>query len=172
MSEERRKSRAAPQSLSEEWAPLMNYFRGNGSKRKTASTAAGADVSSERDTSPSQSGSSTQYSRDTTLEKQADAVVPHPPGAHIGARKLSKHEQGMQGPNAAYAEEKVDSRTPSEIEQAVRVDTNDSLSAVRTISKVPGNNTYYEKGGLRTYGDGMDHVHEEPVSPATRTISS
>lgn len=30
-----------------------------------------------------------------------------------------------------------------------RADTQDSLANVRTISRVPGNDTYYEKGGLR-----------------------
>ncbi|KAL9079384.1 MAG: hypothetical protein Q9157_001730 [Trypethelium eluteriae] len=57
-----------------------------------------------------------------------------------------------------------DHKTPSEVEKAVRVDTNDSLAAIRAVSRVPGNNTYYEKGGLRTMGDGQDHIVEEPMT--------
>lgn len=37
------------------------------------------------------------------------------------------------------------------------------LEIIRTISRVPGNTHYYEKGGLRTYGDDEDHDHEPPV---------
>lgn len=38
------------------------------------------------------------------------------------------------------------------------------LEAVRTISRVPGNTNYYEKNGLRTEGDGVDHEHEPPMN--------
>ena len=38
------------------------------------------------------------------------------------------------------------------------------LENIRTISRVPGNPNYYEKDGLRTYGDDEDHDHEPPVS--------
>jgi hypothetical protein len=38
------------------------------------------------------------------------------------------------------------------------------LEVIRTVSKVPGNDHYYEKDGLRTYGDDEDHDHEPPVS--------
>jgi len=44
----------------------------------------------------------------------------------------------------------------------------DFIEAVRTLSKVPGNDNYYEKGGLRTYGDNEDHDHEPPVSSIDR----
>lgn len=45
------------------------------------------------------------------------------------------------------------------------VDTHtQDLEAIRTISRVPGNTHYYEKDGLRTYGDDEDHDHEPPVS--------
>lgn len=37
------------------------------------------------------------------------------------------------------------------------------LENIRTVSRVPGNDHYYEKNGLRTYGDGEDHDHEPPV---------
>lgn len=38
------------------------------------------------------------------------------------------------------------------------------LETIRAVSRVPGNNHYYEKDGLRTYGDDEDHDHEPPVS--------
>ena len=38
------------------------------------------------------------------------------------------------------------------------------IENIRTISRVPGNPNYYEKDGLRTEGDGMDHTHYNPVS--------
>lgn len=38
------------------------------------------------------------------------------------------------------------------------------IENIRTVSRVPGNPHYYEKDGLRTYGDDEDHDHEPPVS--------
>ncbi len=38
------------------------------------------------------------------------------------------------------------------------------IENIRTVSRVPGNPNYYEKDGLRTYGDDEDHDHEPPVS--------
>ncbi len=38
-----------------------------------------------------------------------------------------------------------------------------TLVDVKTNERVPGHANYYEQGGLRTYGDGMDHEHEPPV---------
>ncbi|KAF8864527.1 MFS general substrate transporter [Acephala macrosclerotiorum] len=40
----------------------------------------------------------------------------------------------------------------------------DHLEAIRTVSRVPGNSHYYEKNGLRTYGDDEDHDHEPPMT--------
>lgn len=37
------------------------------------------------------------------------------------------------------------------------------VEIVRTISRVPGNSNYYEKNGLRTEGDGIDHTVYNPV---------
>lgn len=48
----------------------------------------------------------------------------------------------------------VNEKTPH-IEHAERIATHD---------RVPGHENYYEKNGLRTYGDGEDHDHEPPVS--------
>jgi len=36
------------------------------------------------------------------------------------------------------------------------------LETVHTNERVPGHSNYYEKNGLRTYGD-EDHEHEPPV---------
>ncbi|TEY67141.1 hypothetical protein BOTCAL_0129g00130 [Botryotinia calthae] len=38
--------------------------------------------------------------------------------------------------------------------------TADHVEVVRTVSRVSGNAHYYEKDGVRTYGDGEDHDHE------------
>lgn len=43
------------------------------------------------------------------------------------------------------------------------------LENIRTVSRVPGNPNYYEKDGLRTYGDDEDHDHEPPVRPLPHT---
>ena len=37
------------------------------------------------------------------------------------------------------------------------------IENVHTNERVPGHLGYYEKGGLRTYGDEEDHDHEPPV---------
>lgn len=37
------------------------------------------------------------------------------------------------------------------------------VEQVHTNEKVPGHPGYYEKDGLRTYGDDEDHDHEPPV---------
>jgi len=34
---------------------------------------------------------------------------------------------------------------------------------ISTAERVPGHEGYYEKDGLRTYGDDEDHDHEPPV---------
>jgi hypothetical protein len=39
----------------------------------------------------------------------------------------------------------------------------ENIDTIRTISRVPANPNYYEKNGLRTEGDGMDHTHYNPV---------
>ena len=38
-----------------------------------------------------------------------------------------------------------------------------NLAEVRTNERVPGHTAYFEKDGIRTYGDGQDHDHEPPV---------
>jgi hypothetical protein len=39
-----------------------------------------------------------------------------------------------------------------------------SVETVSTNECSPGNPRYHEKGGLRTYGDDVDHDREPPVS--------
>lgn len=47
------------------------------------------------------------------------------------------------------------------------------LDVVHTNEIVPGHPNYYEKDGLRTYGDDEDHDHEPPVGhPFMRAINS
>ncbi|KAF2404388.1 MFS multidrug transporter-like protein [Trichodelitschia bisporula] len=38
------------------------------------------------------------------------------------------------------------------------------LQNVKTAERVPGHTNYYEKDGLRTYGDAEDHDHEPPMT--------
>lgn len=52
--------------------------------------------------------------------------------------------------------------TPVEKDPAAPSGTAQHLEAIRTVSRVP-NPHYYEKDGLRTYGDNEDHDHEPPV---------
>lgn len=39
------------------------------------------------------------------------------------------------------------------------------VEEINTNDRVVGHPGYYEKGGLRTYGDDQDHDHEPPVRP-------
>ncbi|KAK5079858.1 hypothetical protein LTR24_008884 [Lithohypha guttulata] len=45
-----------------------------------------------------------------------------------------------------------------------RNEAGEHLEVIRTISRVPDNPNYYEKNGLRTEGDGMDHEQYNPKS--------
>lgn len=40
---------------------------------------------------------------------------------------------------------------------------NKTLQAIHTNERVPGQSNYFEKDGLRTYGDDEDHEHEPRV---------
>lgn len=44
------------------------------------------------------------------------------------------------------------------------------VEQIHTNERVPGHPNYYEKNGLRTYGDDEDHDHEPPWS-AKRIMS-
>lgn len=54
------------------------------------------------------------------------------------------------------------SGTPS-LEKEENAPGDAQIEGIRTVSRVPGNPHYYEKDGLRTYGDDEDHDHEPPV---------
>ena len=54
------------------------------------------------------------------------------------------------------------SMTPS-MEKDTAAPAQEHMETIRTVSRVPGTDRYYEKGGLRTYGDDEDHDHEPPV---------
>lgn len=41
--------------------------------------------------------------------------------------------------------------------------TGAQMEAIHTNERIPGHANYYEKNGLRTYGDDEDHDHEPPV---------
>ena len=43
-------------------------------------------------------------------------------------------------------------------------ETKAHIETVHTKERVPGQSHYYEKDGLRTYGDDEDHDHEPKVS--------
>jgi hypothetical protein len=65
------------------------------------------------------------------------------------------------------------SSSASDVERGVDMDKsqthhsemggNNQAEIIRTVSRVPGNPNYYEKDGLRTYGDGVDHDTDTPV---------
>lgn len=38
------------------------------------------------------------------------------------------------------------------------------VEQIHTNERVPGHSNYYEKDGLRTYGDDEDHDHEPPMT--------
>lgn len=42
--------------------------------------------------------------------------------------------------------------------------TLEHIEHIHTNERVPGHTNYYEKDGLRTYGDGEDHDHEPPMN--------
>lgn len=62
------------------------------------------------------------------------------------------------------AEASESSASPPNEKDEVARETPEHLEVIRTVSRVPGNSHYYEKEGLRTYGDDEDHDHEPPVS--------
>ena len=58
-----------------------------------------------------------------------------------------------------------DASLPSPAEEK-RDTIGSNVAAIHTNERVPGNTHYYEKNGLRTYGDDEDHDHEPPVCAA------
>ena len=51
------------------------------------------------------------------------------------------------------------SSTASPVEKSAEA----HMETVHTNERVPGHTNYYEKDGLRTYGDDEDHDHEPKV---------
>ncbi|KAG9234495.1 MFS multidrug transporter-like protein [Amylocarpus encephaloides] len=54
--------------------------------------------------------------------------------------------------------------TPSSLEKDGRLEGERHIENIRKTSLVPANSHYYEKDGLRTYGDDQDHEHEPPMT--------
>ena len=50
-------------------------------------------------------------------------------------------------------------------------DPSSHIEQVHTNERIPGHPGYYEKDGLRTYGDDEDHDHEPPVGVTTLHIT-
>jgi hypothetical protein len=53
--------------------------------------------------------------------------------------------------------------TPTSTPPSEKHPTAEHAERIATHDRVPGHENYYEKDGLRTYGDGEDHDHEPPV---------
>ena len=49
-----------------------------------------------------------------------------------------------------------------------KANTAEHVERIKTHDRVPGHENYYEKNGLRTYGDDQDHDHEPKVLPKAR----
>lgn len=58
-----------------------------------------------------------------------------------------------------------DASSGSDIEKS----GDDHVEQIHTNERVSSHAQYYEKNGLRTYGDGIDHDHEPPVSTMFQT---
>jgi hypothetical protein len=50
--------------------------------------------------------------------------------------------------------------------------TAEHVEQIKTHDRVPGHENYYEKNGLRTYGDDQDHDHEPKVGAIIPCYSS
>ena len=66
--------------------------------------------------------------------------------------------------NPADLEHAAGSSSSSVNSPVVDKDISTHVEQVHTNERVPGHPGYYEKDGLRTYGDDEDHDHEPPVS--------
>ncbi|KAK7521111.1 major facilitator superfamily domain-containing protein [Phyllosticta citriasiana] len=74
---------------------------------------------------------------------------------------MASPDRQPNGHDESHSSEDLEKQRTNQIEQT---QSNPSVEPIRTISRVPGNPNYYEKNGLRTYGDGMEHDHEPPMS--------
>lgn len=73
----------------------------------------------------------------------------------------------MANPNIQHDASSHSTDSPPLSGQEKAADT--QVEQVHTKERVPGHDNYYEKDGLRTYGDDMDHDHEPPVSNAVQS---
>ncbi|EXJ79815.1 hypothetical protein A1O3_08100 [Capronia epimyces CBS 606.96] len=64
----------------------------------------------------------------------------------------------------------ADSSSDTQASPVVNKEITAHIEHVHTNEKVPGHPGYYEKDGLRTYGDDEDHDHEPPMT-VTRALS-
>ncbi|KAL9608002.1 MAG: hypothetical protein Q9167_007134 [Letrouitia subvulpina] len=53
---------------------------------------------------------------------------------------------------------------PSSSQDSMSAPHNGKVDAVNSSERVPGHSNYFEKDGLRTYGDDEDHDHEPSMS--------
>ncbi|KAK8167417.1 major facilitator superfamily domain-containing protein [Phyllosticta citribraziliensis] len=74
---------------------------------------------------------------------------------------MATQDRQPNGHDESHSSEDLEKQRTNQIEQT---QSNPSVEPIRTISRVPGNPNYYEKNGLRTYGDGMEHDHEPPMT--------
>lgn len=58
----------------------------------------------------------------------------------------------------------IDSTPPAATTPTDEKASQSHIEHITTHDRVPGHENYYEKNGLRTYGDGEDHDHEPPMS--------
>jgi hypothetical protein len=75
-----------------------------------------------------------------------------------------KRQPPTTGVSAGSDNSSFEKETSPRIIQNENTGGREPLEVIRTVSRVPGNPNYYEKDGLRTYGDDEDHDHEPPVS--------
>ena len=57
--------------------------------------------------------------------------------------------------------------SPSSTSSPMEKEMGAPVGTIHTNERVPGHSNYYEKDGLRTYGDNEDHDHEPPVGLST-----
>jgi hypothetical protein len=79
-------------------------------------------------------------------------------------RVLRRPTAKMTANNATTHEDATDSpQSTSTPVMAEKDAVGSNVEIIHTNERVPGHPGYYEKDGLRTYGDDFDHDHEPPV---------
>lgn len=67
-------------------------------------------------------------------------------------------------PTTSHEATRTNESSSSLDREANQEKSGNGVEPIRTISRVPGNPNYYEKDGLRTYGDGQDHDEHLPMT--------